>query len=330
MPSKGARARSSERAVPDEDLDLGVSHLDECRSRPLGELGNPFDGHDLRRQLGEHRRLVARAGADVENALVSGEPEQLADRRDHEGLRDRLPASDRESIVLVGEMVKILGNEALAWDSRHRFEHALVEASAAAQLMLDHVLRALSAAAFGVGGSARPELGSFGERPQARVPGCLSAAHARSGERQNDGHDVSDERDQGEQADEEPDHGHVRGDPYARRPTPQRTPDDGGGGKSPDEPCDAPATVSGISPITTNPKAAPAAAPMTAATPAPTAFTPRSPERMTPNPRPRPSASPSVYQRPISVQCRERRETEPSRDAYCVAASPQEGRSSYA
>ena len=256
-----------------------------------------------RRQLGEHRRLVARAGADVEDALVRREPEQLADRRHHEGLRDRLSASDRESTVLVGEMAKLLGNEALARHPSHRLEHAFVEASATTELVLDHVCPRSRRSGVGAQRVARRLTwrGSAGRRsglPVSRACARRAAAPRRSRRIRRAGSGRAGRR------------GARRIDTYAaipmrvapRRIAPRTT---AAAERAPMRPAMPPATVSGRSPTSANPKAAPAAAPTTAATPAPTAFTPRSPDRMTPNPSPRPSESPSVYQGPIAVQCRE-------------------------
>ena len=78
-----------------------VPGLDEARSRSSGERGDPLDRVDLGGELGEDSGLIARAGADVENAFAARQREGLGDPRDHVGLRDRLPLADRQSRVLV-------------------------------------------------------------------------------------------------------------------------------------------------------------------------------------------------------------------------------------
>ena len=71
----------------------------------------------LVRELGEYRGLVARSGADVEDALVAAQREQLADQRDHRRLRDRLSAADRKRGVLVRTAAQFLRHEQLARDA---------------------------------------------------------------------------------------------------------------------------------------------------------------------------------------------------------------------
>jgi len=48
-----------------------IARLLERSACPLGELRQALDGVHLRRELGEHGRLVAGAGADVEHALAA-------------------------------------------------------------------------------------------------------------------------------------------------------------------------------------------------------------------------------------------------------------------
>src|SRR5207248_99030 len=59
------------RPVADVDVDVRVAGRREVRARRLGELRDPLDRVDLARQLGEHRGLVTRAGADVEHAFAA-------------------------------------------------------------------------------------------------------------------------------------------------------------------------------------------------------------------------------------------------------------------
>ena len=92
----------AERAVADVHVDGPRSRPPRGRARALGELRDPLDRVHLGRELGEHRRLVAGARADVEHPLVAAQRERLADARDHVRLRDRLLAADRQRGVVVG------------------------------------------------------------------------------------------------------------------------------------------------------------------------------------------------------------------------------------
>ena len=84
----------------------------------------------LGRELGEHRRLVAGARADVEHRSRPG-ARALADQRDHVRLRDRLAVADRQRRVVVGAAAHLRRDEGLARHARHRREHALVADPAA-------------------------------------------------------------------------------------------------------------------------------------------------------------------------------------------------------
>jgi hypothetical protein len=104
-----------------------------------GELRDPLHGDHLARELVEHRGLVARAGADVEHAFSARELERLADERDDEGLRDRLPVREAEGAVGVGEVAVVRRDEELARDAPHRLEHAWVVDAAPCELLVDPV-----------------------------------------------------------------------------------------------------------------------------------------------------------------------------------------------
>ncbi len=105
----------------------------------LGELGDALDRDHLRSELGEYGCLVARPGADIEDALAPVQAEEGADRGDHERLRDRLVVSDRERAVAIGMRAQAVRHEAVARDASHRLEDALVAYAASAQLELDHL-----------------------------------------------------------------------------------------------------------------------------------------------------------------------------------------------
>src|SRR5215471_6260404 len=131
--------RVSERAVADvHDDAVGAAGCLEALSGTLCELRDALDRVHLGCELGEHRRLIARAGADVEHPLAIGEVEQLADQRDHRGLRDRLPHADRKRGVVVRPPTQLGRHEELSRDAAHRLEHALVVDVARRELMLDH------------------------------------------------------------------------------------------------------------------------------------------------------------------------------------------------
>ena len=64
----------------------GVASSFEPLHCPLRELVDDFDAVHSASQLGEHRRLIAEASADLENYVVRLELEHVRHHRDHERL----------------------------------------------------------------------------------------------------------------------------------------------------------------------------------------------------------------------------------------------------
>src|SRR5262245_53893323 len=64
---KGAFLRPTEKSVSDSKLDVAVAQLGENLFRPRAQLGKDLEGKDVRAQVGQHCRLIARAGADLED-----------------------------------------------------------------------------------------------------------------------------------------------------------------------------------------------------------------------------------------------------------------------
>ena len=103
-----------ERAVADQQRDVRGAGGGERRGRPLGQARMQLDAPDVRHEPREHRRVVARAGPDVEHALVAAQREQLAHARDHQRLGDRLPRADRQRDVVPRLLAPACGDEAVA------------------------------------------------------------------------------------------------------------------------------------------------------------------------------------------------------------------------
>ncbi len=110
----------------------------EQLARAVGERRDPLDRVHLARELGEHRGLVAGAGADIEDAFSAVQLELLADARHHVRLRDRLTLADGQRRVGVRTAVQLGRHEQLARNAFHGGEHALVDDAARAQLSFDH------------------------------------------------------------------------------------------------------------------------------------------------------------------------------------------------
>src|SRR5213592_3447648 len=129
----------AERPAADADPHVRVAELLEERARTFGEARQPLDRAHAARELGEHRRLVAGAGADLERLLTPGELEELRHERDDVGLGDGLFLADRERVVAVRAPAERLLHEEVARHLTHRAEHAHVGDPAALELLLHHL-----------------------------------------------------------------------------------------------------------------------------------------------------------------------------------------------
>ena len=105
---------------------FSIAGARERLARHAREVGVALDRPDVRRERGEDRGVVARAGADVEHPVAGLELEQLGHARDDERLGDRLPAADAERGVVVGVRAQVVGHERLPRHPLDRPQHALV------------------------------------------------------------------------------------------------------------------------------------------------------------------------------------------------------------
>ena len=90
---------------------------------------------------------IARAGADLEDAVAAGQRRCLEHQGDDVGLRDRLAFGDGQRRVFVGLVAKVGGDEFFARQPPHRREDGGVADAARGELLADHelALRAASA-----------------------------------------------------------------------------------------------------------------------------------------------------------------------------------------
>ena len=158
-------------AVAGANRDVGVAELAKPRLRPLGERQDDLDRVDPGGEAGEDRRVVARAGADLEHPVAGREAELLAHDRDDVGLRDRLALADRQRVVGVGFGAKGSGHEQMPRHLGHRGEDAFVADAAGGDLALDH-----EGAIGGVGvGVARHRDQATAEEGGTKDPPCSNA-----------------------------------------------------------------------------------------------------------------------------------------------------------
>ena len=83
---------------------MAYADLREYLPGAIEERRDPLHSENLRRKLRKQRRLVSRAGSNLEDLLLSGEVEQLEISRVNRRLRNRLAVADRKRGILVGTM----------------------------------------------------------------------------------------------------------------------------------------------------------------------------------------------------------------------------------
>ncbi len=111
----------------------------EIRSRQGGEFRNALDRDHLLRERAQNRRVIARAGADVEHFFRAAQFQPFRHQRRHVRLGDGLTVADGERRVDV-RVREVHGvYEFFTRNEQHRIEHSLVANAAAAQLIFEHV-----------------------------------------------------------------------------------------------------------------------------------------------------------------------------------------------
>jgi len=139
---KGRLRRVSERAVAAHRGDIfATAGVIEICTRQCRQLGDALDRNHAPSQPPEHRRVVTRAGANVQDFLASVEPQRLRHQRGHVGLRDGLAVADWNGRVGIRAMAVSRGDKFLARNQQHCIQHALIPNPALAQLLLDHFNR---------------------------------------------------------------------------------------------------------------------------------------------------------------------------------------------
>ena len=100
-----------------------MAQTGQTRRRRLRQLGNALDRVDLAHNLSEDRRLVTRAGSDLEHAVARREAQLLRHVRHHRRLRDGLAARDRQGAIVIGGGAERAGHKFLPWHGVHGPQH---------------------------------------------------------------------------------------------------------------------------------------------------------------------------------------------------------------
>ena len=183
--SNGAVSGSPRAPSPTTTVTLWMPAARRLR---LGLLGERWRGarrvHTCAPSLRQQRRVVARAGADVEDALVAVQLEQLAHAGDDERLRDRLAGADRQRDVVPRLGGERLGDEQVARDVADRLQHALVaDVVAAACRQAGRRPHAITPPAARTSASARSESPGSTSTPRTALESTVTAKPARSASR---------------------------------------------------------------------------------------------------------------------------------------------------
>src|SRR5260370_41354984 len=103
-----------------------------------------LEGDNLGHEQRKHRCLVARARADFQCALRTGEFERFRNSRDYVRLRDRLSLADLQRLVGISIVPESDRNKLVARNGGHRFKNARRRNTALADLRLDHYAALIS------------------------------------------------------------------------------------------------------------------------------------------------------------------------------------------
>ena len=102
------------------------------------QRGVPFDSEDLIRDARNYCCGVSRPRADLEHPVPGTDLGSIDHRGDDVGLADRLPFTDRQRTVFVGELAHGVGNETLARNRAECLEKMPPAQSAPGDLAIDH------------------------------------------------------------------------------------------------------------------------------------------------------------------------------------------------
>src|ERR1700731_2194937 len=120
-------------AIAHSGLDIGEAQAVQALFGLCAELLDDFHAVHLACELSEDRRLITKAGADLEHDILGTDVEQIRHQRYNEGLGDRLLPSDRKRHVRIGQWLKLDRHEFVSRDLGNCRHDAFVKARLAGQ-----------------------------------------------------------------------------------------------------------------------------------------------------------------------------------------------------
>ena len=128
----------AEIAVARADLDVLVVVFGERPSSAFGQFRHDFDREYLVHQLGEHGRLISRAGSDLQHGVIRMHVERFCHVRHDERLGDRLLIANRKRLVVVRAVSNVRRDEKMTRHPKHRIQDRSVLDAARFDLRFDH------------------------------------------------------------------------------------------------------------------------------------------------------------------------------------------------
>ena len=125
--------RRAGKSIARQDGDIGVSQRLETLARRIRQRPVALDAHDFAREPRQDGGLVARAGANFQDAVLRLDLELFGHVADNIGLADGLSASDRQGLVSIGTVGELGSDEVLARHLVHGAQYRLVADAAPAQ-----------------------------------------------------------------------------------------------------------------------------------------------------------------------------------------------------
>ena len=137
---EGCAGGPAQCSVAGQHLHVGIAQRGEPGRGRSGKPGAALDRADLQGDARQHRRGIARAGADLEHRPATTRPQRFDHQCNDVGFGDRLALADRQRCVIERVLAQCLRHEELARHHAHGREDARTAHPARRDLLRDHVL----------------------------------------------------------------------------------------------------------------------------------------------------------------------------------------------
>ena len=126
-------------AIANVHMDVVDLQIAEPLPRLVRERHDALYGVHFSCQHGQNRRLIAAAGADLQDLVGATEVQGLRHLGDHERLGDRLAMPDAERVIAVGSAQTCVGRaKQVSRNTPERVQHPRFTNAASDELLVDH------------------------------------------------------------------------------------------------------------------------------------------------------------------------------------------------